>query len=170
MSVFDIDYDLLSWRDLPVRLRRIVLWGWLRAMIAPVVWLYGRFMGNRAANLYRLAHNSQVCYIEAVLNDVFDPISRGIYISDPAWHDPVYLYRDDELKPVWLATDAEVGTTVYDSPVWLFTDAETIGLLISFIVNVPVAVAGTTTYDMDRLRALVDRYKLPGKLYSVVTF
>ena len=166
MSVFDIDYDGLVWQSLPTRLRHFITYGWLKALVSPVKWLYNLFTANRANNLYLLVHDGQICYLQAALNDLFDPVSRGIFISDGPFEDPLFIYLEDEDKPVWLRLVSEAGATPYPDPEPLFLDSETYAEGIGFIVNVPVAVV----FDMARLKALVDFYRLPGKTYSVITF
>lgn len=173
MGLFDINYDELNRQNMPVRWRkrladRPVHSAWMSVLVAPVKWLYVVFKANRKANLYNLAHNSQVCYLEALLNDAFDHLSRRIYISNPDWHDAEYIYRDDEDKPVWMGTDGEIGggTPPYDEPVWLYTDAETFDLPYTFVVNVPASIS----FDMDRMKAIINNYKLVGKNYIIVTF
>lgn len=168
MALFDINYNVGVWRNLPVRLRQAKQYAWLKAMVEPVKFLHNIFTANRAYNLYRLSHNSQVCYMEAVLNDAFDPTDRGIYISDGSPLAPVFIYTDPESTPVYIDLDSEIGTAVIPmpDPVPLYTESETAGFLYSFIVNVPVAV----TYDDARMRALIDLYRLPSRGYKIVTF
>lgn len=171
MGYFDIDYDGLVVQLLPVRLRQSVKIAWLKALVSPVKWLYNLFKTNRKSNLYTLAHDGQVCYLEAALNDAFDPFSRGIFITDGPFKDPLFLFLDTETKPVWLGLVSEEGTTTYPDPEVLYTDVETYTLGICFIVHVPMLVAAGVGYDVIRLKALVDLYRLPGRdSYSVVTY
>ncbi len=166
MGLFDIIYSNLPATILPVRLRRVIHKAWLKALIAGSVGaLYIRFRANRANNLYILAHNGQVCYLEAALNDMFDNVNRLIYISDPPYRDPIYLYRNVEHKQVYVATNGEAGTTVYPSPVYLFTYSEIAFSISGFIVNVPAALV----YDVDRLKALVNKYRLPSKTNWIIS-
>jgi hypothetical protein len=171
MALFDIDYNGLTTQLLPVKLRNSRMTAWLRSLVSQVKWLYTLFKTNRNNNLYILAHDSQVCYLEAALNDLFDPVSRGIQIVDGPFEDPLFIYLIPENKPVWLGLGSEVGLTSYPDPQILFTGGETVLLGICFIVRVPLAVAGGAGYDVLRLRALVDFYRLPGrKNYGVVTY
>ncbi len=169
MGVFDIDYDRLAWQSMPVRLRKNVHFAWLKCLIEPVKYLFGIFKTNRTANLYSLAHNSQVCYLEAVLNDTFDPSNRRIFISDPSYTDPIYIYKNIEAKPVFIDLITEIGTHVIPAPdpIPLYTEGETLFMAPSFIINVPMVVP----FDTDRMKAVVDVYKLPGRnVYSIITF
>jgi hypothetical protein len=167
MPIFDINYDTLVVQLLPVRLRQSVQKAWVTCLIAPVIYLKGLFDTNRATDLYDLAHNGQICYLEAVLNDTFDDTSRRIYITDGPYFDALFLYTTPEEKPLWTGLISEEGSTSYPDPEWLYTSAETYTLGISFIIHVPSSL----TFDMARMKALVDRYRLPGKNnYTVVTF
>ena len=170
MSVFDVDFDVLVKQLLPVRLRKVKTIAWLKCLVLPVKWLFGLFKIFRSGNLYTLAHDGQICYLEAALNDMFDPILRRVFISDGIYVDPVFVYLVPELKPVFIDLASEVGTGIIPNPdpVRMYLDAEVDGGVGSytFVVNVPISV----TFDMARLRALVDQYRLPGRKYNVVTY
>ena len=74
MGLFDVNYDSLSYQLLPVRLRKIKSVAWIRSLISPIKWLYNLFGTSRENHLYFLAHNSQVVYLTAALNDRADSI------------------------------------------------------------------------------------------------
>jgi hypothetical protein len=163
--VFDVDFDALVWRLLPVRLRGAKMYAWLKVLVVPMRYVYGLFMANRQANLYRLAHNGQVCKMEAVLNDAFDPDDKRIFISDGPFKDPIYIYRRAEQKPVALYTAGE------HLPNYLYTRDETAAMGIQFYVNVPTAVTLTGGYSAIRLKSLVNKYRLPGITnYAIIIF
>jgi hypothetical protein len=167
MSFFDINYDLLRLQLLPVRLRNNKMKAWLSCLISPIKWLHNKFRAARIANLYYLDHSGQVVFLEASLNDVFDPVSRGIYIIDGLYEDPVFLFLEPEVKPVWLGLGSEAGATSYASPAVLFTDAETSLLGNSFIVRVPV----TLPFDNERMKAHINRYRLAGRnVFGIETY
>lgn len=48
----------------------------------PIIKLKRDFDTNKSNTDYVLNHNSQVCYLQVVLNDNFNPIERRIYITD----------------------------------------------------------------------------------------
>ena len=169
MGLFDVDYNKLSWQNIPVRLRQSIHFAWLKCLVSPVVYLHGLFTANRANNLYVLSHNSQVCYIEALLNDTFDNTARGIFLSEIEYHDPVYIYKALENKPVYIDLTSEIGTTVIlpPDPVPLYTDAEVSFTAPCFIVNVPL----TVSFDITRMRAIIDQYRLAGRnIYQIITY
>lgn len=174
MTVFDIDFDVLVRQLLPVRLRKERMIAWMKCLTEPVKWLYNLFSNNRNSNLYVLSHDGQVAYLEAVLNDTFDMLNRRIFISDPAFIDPDYIYLETELKPVYIDLVSEIGIGIIPAPdpLPLYKEAELYsGGGISFIVNVPLSLGLTTTPGPEkRLRALVDMYKLPGRRYEIIYF
>ena len=167
MSYYDIDFPALIKMLLPVRLRKPVMQHWLQALTRPVRELYTQFYQNRASDIYTLSHNSQVVYLQAVLNDVFDSTGRSIYISDDFAADPLYVYLPAEAHPLWLGLDGEPSSVAYQVPAWLYTRTETSYVSYHFIIHVPTAV----TIDMVRLNALVDRYRLPSRnMYTVAYY
>lgn len=160
MGYYDINVNVMIWRWMPGKWRKAVHYAWLKCLLQPVRYVQGLFATNRAGNLYRLKHTSQICYLESALNDVFDPLSRRIYISDPVYSDPVWLFRRSERKPVYLYRRSET------TPVYLYRRSEMVEGAIDFIINVPAAV----TYDSRRMRAMVNLQKLVSKRYSIVVF
>jgi hypothetical protein len=164
MGFFDINYDFLRVQLLPVRLRKTNTSAWLKCLISPVKWLFHQFKLQRDGQLYLLSHNSQVVYLEAVLNDMFDPLTRGIYIEDGSFEDPVYAFLVSETHPIWVGLAVEAGTVSYVLPTALYTATETTVLGNSFLVKVPAAIS----FDADRMRALINKYRIAGKnIYGI---
>ena len=163
MSYYDIVFNNVINDQLPDLLRTDLNVRWLRVLMTPIRWLYYVFYANRIANLYYLQHNGQVCYLEAVLNDMFDTYLRRIYIVDAAYAEAISLYTRVESHPVVIYTRAEA------QPLPLYTRDE-ISIADSadvFVVMVPVDV----TFSEVRMRSLIDKYRLPSmKAYSITTF
>ncbi len=173
MGYFDVNFNGMIPRLLPLRLRGLILVAWLRCLTAPVRYVYGLFSANRSANVYLLTHNSQVFSIQTVLNDTFDYELRRIVLVDIYSDYTLYLAKDSEIgytsyqAPAYLAQEAEYGATDYDAPVYLYTDEEIAAAVYDFIVRIPSSLV----YDNARLTALVNRYRLPTKNnWIVVTF
>lgn len=173
MSVFDEDINGLVTANLPVRLRQTVMTAWLKCLVAPCVYLKGLFDANRSGNLYYLGHSGQVCYIEAVLNDVFDPVARDISISDPPYLDVLPLYLVSEIppqsaQPVYKKAETVPGGPQPLLPLYLNSEAGVDDNC--FVVRVP-STLGLTGDQLTHLRGLADKYRLPGKNnYSVLIF
>jgi hypothetical protein len=160
MPPFNISFSQLVKYILPVRLRGTTMQAWLNVLVSPVVFLYNLFIANRATNLYRLGHNGQVVYLQAVLNDTFDATLRRITITDAAYADVLPVYILPELKPVALYTVFE------NKPQAIYTNTEIALSTSGFIVNVPAAIG---TFSTARMKALIDVYRLVGmRNYSIV--
>ena len=158
MGFFDVSFDDLIQMDTPTQLRDPLLTALMVAYIAPIKYNYELFMANRNGNLYLLNHSSQVCYMEAVLNDVFDMTERRITITDGTYLDPLYVFKNAEERPLFLNAT-------------LYTSAEIASAAGGFVVNVPTAVATAAGYDVNRLRALIKLYRLAGKTtYTINIF
>jgi hypothetical protein len=167
MAFFNVDFPALVSQLLPVRLRQSKTVRWLQCLITPVIELYALFTAHRSRNLYLLAHNAQVVHLQTVLNDTFDPVARGIYLTDGGYADPLYLYLSPELAPLHIGLAAETGSATFATPRWLYTDTEANISVSCFIIRIPASV----TFDEYRLRAVTDRYRLAGKSnYAIQTF
>ncbi len=161
MGIFNINYANLVSTLLPVRLRKPIQTAWLKALVSgSMLPLYNTFSSNRSNNLYFLSHCSQVCFLEATLNDNFDNTSRRIFISDMYIANQLYVYLDIESYFDFIGLDSEIGSTSYSSPSWLYTGAEMSAATNGFIVNIPIIYSGVISSF--RIRSLVDKYRLPG--------
>ena len=164
---YEIDFQELVKMLVPVRLRKTIMLAWLQCLVRPVKELYDSFYANRRNNIYMLHHNSQLVYLQAVLNDTFDFVDRRIYIIDGAVADPLYTYLTAETQPLWLGLQSEAGITSYPYPQWLYTYTETAYSGYAFIVMVPYAVF----FDPSRMAGLINRYRLPSKTsYHIIGF
>lgn len=167
MGYFDIDIDVIAEQSLPTEQRKEITKAWMKCLVSPVKWLWAKFMLNRTANLYDMAHNGQVCKLEGVLNDTFDPILKRIYIGDGPWIDPEFVYRVDEDKDLYIAKASELPVSAYDAPLYLYTVAETSVEYVQFIVYYPTGLV----FDMARMQALINKYRLAGKkFYTIESF
>jgi hypothetical protein len=129
--------------------------------------MYLQFSERRNNNLYQVAHNGQVVFLTAALNDLFDPVGRGIYIEDGLYEDPLFVYTVPEVKEVWLGLSAETSSPSYPVPQVLYTDGETILLGNAFVVKVPAALP----FDEQRMKALINKYRLTSKnVFQIVTY
>lgn len=162
MTVFDLNIIELIWNSTAQRLRQVINFAWLKCLCAPILYLQGLFNTNRLNNLYYCNHNSQVCYLNGVLNDNFDFTDRTIYISNPTYIDPVTVWLTTETQPLGIELLLPLYTDAEMSPIALYTEAETGVNLDCFIVNVPT-VLGLTADQLTQLTELVNKYRLPSK-------
>ena len=167
MGFFDIDWDKLTREYIPEELRYPIRYRWLRVLVSGVRDLYAKFMIYRAEVLYFLDHNSQVCRLEGLLNDAFDRTDRRIYISDTVYPEVLPVYVAAENKPVIIyLSDEAAGPYLYTGVEIAVADAADV-----FVVNVPTAATLVPGYSEARLRALVNKYRLPSMgAYAVSVF
>lgn len=173
MSHFNYNPYSLAKRLTAMLLRGAFLTAFIELVVSPIVLVKVAFDSFRANNVYLLTHNSQVCYLEAALNGLFDNVDRRIYINDPYRDLIVWLGSEGEVGtsvpfdvPTWTASEGEVGATLYPSPIWLYTESETLFSDYDFYIWIP----STVTYNINQLTALVNTYKLPGRTWAIQTF
>lgn len=126
----------------------------LYAFVKPMVTLHISWKAFRAANLYKLAHNGQVCYLRAALNDSFDVSLRRIYI-DGTGGDALrtFIYTPAEEQPKYLGT-------IYIRQSLEFADTGA-----DFLVYVPASIVAAQLFE---LRAVIDFYKVASKRYLII--
>jgi len=153
MNTYKINLSRLVVLMLPVSLRTSTFIAFLFSFVVSIQRLYVAFMNYRKDVAYRMNHNSQVCYLQAVLNDNFDFIQRRIYITDAefeAWSK--FLWKEEFDRPIML------GTYMLQSDRFIGVDG------MDFIVHVPYAL----NLDRDeyaRMHSLLRYYKLASKRY-----
>ncbi len=146
---------------LPIKKRTATIFSFIRAMLAPIVFLYNQIKKDEAEVNYELAHTSQVWSIEAVLNDAFDVDERRIYTSDSGGHEVIALFPDDDWKEIVLQPDDQAEAVIVLHP-----DSSYDGGEYDAIVHVPFTLTEGQTY---RMKALINKYKLIGIRYDIRT-
>ncbi|ALC97830.1 hypothetical protein AM608_09370 [Capnocytophaga sp. oral taxon 323] len=141
--------------QLPTFLRKRKMVAWLRSLLQPLESLHGSFITERADALYRLSHNGQVCYLEKVLNDKYDPERKRIYITDGNKHSRTYIYTRAEQRPKYLG---KLFLQLRDA----YADTG-----VDFIVKVPQELYKENDYEK---MALIDYYRLASKRYRIEPF
>lgn len=136
-------------------LRRPRLVALLNATGLPVSRLHVLFSSFRGDVRYKLTHNGQVCFLQAVLNDSFDFTARRIRITDAdtlEWGQ--FAWREAEDRPIML------GTFLLNREGFMGADG------IDFVVHIPYAISLTDdNYNM--IHSLLRYYKLAGKRYII---
>lgn len=151
---YNLDINKLTVLLTPTFLRRERILAWLRILHFPLIKILDKFNFNRNENLYKMAHNGQVCYLRKALNDRFDISQRRIKITDSNRYKREYIYTEGEQKPRYLGT------------MYLRDDAEYSDTGVDFIVLIPKAL-NYNTYEM---KALIDFYKLASKRYKIQVY
>lgn len=120
-----------------VRMDRFVKW--MYVLLKPVRDLFADFDQFRADSRYELSLNGTVISLERMLNDKFDPISRGILIIDPLFQlelPSLFLeseQQEESIDPWFL--ESEVDPT-HQNPD-MFLEDEFGNGNVDFIVQLP---------------------------------
>jgi hypothetical protein len=166
-AIYNIDWLRLSRLYFLQLMQKSVMRSFLKAILKPIEDQWVIFRALRDSANYRLSHNSQICYIEAVLNDAFDADARRIYIKNAEIKEPIWVYEPEDLKPVYLYEPSD------DKPVFLREDSEFFGGGTDFTVWVPIEIKpdeANLTAFITKMGALVDYYKLYCKNYNIVFY
>lgn len=158
MKLFKIAYNILIKLLFPMFMQGARLLAFMESLIAPIKSMRDDYSKFRDGNMYKLEHNSQVCYLEAVVNDRYDAGLRRLRVVDGATQQPLYIFQVTEQKPVPLYLESE------NSPVYLYQESEYYGSGEDFIVEVPNFI----DYDINEFTALVKYYRLPSKTFKIV--
>lgn len=148
---YSVNFRRLAVLLTPPFLRDKVLY-FVYAVFKPLQELHDVWLHNRASNLYKINHNSQVCYLRAALNDAFDYDLRRINIIAGNKYKKKYIYTRAEQKPVYL------GVLYVHSR----DDYEDTG--VDFIVEIP----NDLVYNEDQMKATINFYKLASKRYKIL--
>ena len=149
--MYNLNIDKLLVLLTPTFLRKPKLVAWLRMLATPLHKVLYEFQRACQADLYNLAHNSQVCYLRKALNDEFDDEQRRIRIEDGRQKQRLYIYPRSANKPLYLGE------------IFLYQRGDYIDGGVDFIVVLPKDL----TYDKYKLEALVNFYKLAGKRWEI---
>lgn len=159
----DIAGFINNW--LPVHKRKIRWLSFFQVLLVPFRLMMAEWKQWRDSAITRAYVSSQKLSIEWYLNELFDPVDRGIYIDTPA-ASGLYLALETELTPVLLAgletEPAELGD--YEYVPLPGEDVE--GGMADFIVYVPADLA----MQEDAIRRVVISYKLAGKSWTIIYF
>lgn len=151
---YSVDFDKLGKLLLPLNLRKQRVMAYVSALMQPLVALHYIWTQFRNANIYKLTHTGQVCYMRKALNDRFDVDLRRIYIDGTG---------GDALK-THIYTPGEAQTK-YLGKLWIRNSLEFADNGADFLVYVPANIAQTLNFE---LRALIDFYKVASKRYLII--
>lgn len=165
MQIYNLNFKKLAVLLLPTFLRRERLQAFVRVLVAPVQSLHNKLMQFRERSLYQVQHNCQIIYLEAVLNDAFDPTFRRIRILNSVFREPLYFYEPEQnLEVYFYEPDNQMPTYFYDV-------GDFAGDGFDFVVFVPPDLQPQTQQEeqamLTKMRGLVDYYKLYSKNYTI---
>ena len=165
-NVYNINWRKFIIENLEVDLRRVKTVKWLEVLFKPIIWLHIEFLAFRIQALYKVNHNSQICYLQAVLNDSFDNIQRRIIIRNATLREPLWFYEPEENKPVVFYEPED------NKPVYFREESEFIGDGADFLVLVPIDLKPSNATEeiafKIKMEGLIDYYKLYVKNYLII--
>ena len=165
-NVYNINWRKFIIENLEVDLRRVKTVKWLEVLFKPIIWLHIEFLAFRTQALYKVNHNSQICYLQAVLNDSFDNIQRRIIIRNAILKQPVWFYEPEEQKEVWFYEPEA------NKPVYFYEESEFLGDGADFLVLVPIDLKPSNATEeiafKIKMEGLIDYYKLYVKNYLII--
>lgn len=151
-NVYRIDWEKLIQLFLPISLRKVLVTCLFYSVVYPLKQLHQLFINFRNDRLKRLSYNSQVVYLQKMLNDEFDPFSRQIRIVNNSIDDRRLFYYQHRDKPLYLGKHYFFGehwSRNYD-----------------FLVLIPEDLE-LTDVQIIQLRNLIEYYKLYSKQYEI---
>lgn len=163
---FNIDWERFVVWNLPGFLRTIVRVKWLQVLLKPLHTVHQSFIAFSEEQRYKLSHNSQVIYLEAVLNDRFDNVLRRIRIINQKVWEPLYVYDTSDGRPVFLYNTND------NRPVYVYNQADYEIEMPDFIVEVPQDLRPGTNDEEEafitEMETLINYYKLYSKKYQII--
>lgn len=159
-NYYNISFPRLALLLLPTMLRQNLIVAFVTALVRPLTLIHSKF------DAYRLqvdtSVNSQVCYLEYLLNDTYDYYDRRIRIRDtPINYDGFFIFDSGTGKAVLLS---DTGTG--DASLWV--DSGKLGTTnADFEVVFPKGY-GLGNSEEKALRQLINNNKLASKKYNIV--
>lgn len=153
------NFDVYNYflRLVPWFLRKPIFLAWIEVLATGLQFLVDQLGEFYDETAYFLQFNSQVIYLEQVLNEQFPDGLDGIYI-ETIFLPPFVLFNDIEAQPPnYFYNDVEA-----EDPVYLYNISDAYGLNI-FIVWIPAALAGSEL----EIAAIVNLYALAGTTYTI---
>lgn len=142
---FGINYNkLINWM-LPPHWRQSRQIAWLRALITPLKTLHTQLLTVINTTLFEMKITGQVIKLRYALNEKYDSIQRRIIIRDAAPVEQLYTYLEIENRPIYMPFFMNGGSA-------------------DFEVVAPFDLKPQDVY----LRGMINRYKLPGKRYTII--
>ena len=162
-NIYRVDVRKLVIDLLPPFLKKKTLISFIVALLAPIEEIHFDFEKFRKQARYKVTHNGQVFSLQAVLNDRYDENLRRIRLIDATRFDPIYIYPDEDSKPVYLDNGDEIPYIYGDE---IFEDIGN-----DFVISVPRDIkpssAENTRVIEIQITAIVRYYALAGKKFKI---
>lgn len=160
-NYYDISYATHGVQMLTTNLREELVISFIKAIMTPLDDLHAQFMKLKDGIDYK--NYSQVCYMQGIINDHFDPLERRIKIKNCHVDRDSYLYWKENInKPV------ETFKEETESFIFRIENGDfQIGTTnIDFEVVLPKGFRLSDEED-NRMRNIVNQSKLASKQYRI---
>jgi len=159
--MFNVDFQHIAYNLAPHFKRTAAFLDWLYSLVRPLKEINLGFVSFVNNTEYNLTFTSETNVLERFLNDQFDPVSRGIFITNINEVDFQFVFNKVEAKPpLYIFNKSEA-----EPPFYVMTRNELLQS-INYTINVPVAVVFNPTI----MRSRVDFYNQAGKNYNIITY
>ena len=163
MSFYNINIDSIIEKMLPTQKRDVWHIDWLLSAIKGVKTVYDDFLIYRDATLLTLSYNSQKLLFNKAINDSCDSTLKRIFIDNAADDlEDSYCYDltegQDDAYAYKLTEETFLGRYTYQLIEYNFP--------IDFTVWIPIILTTST----DKVKTIVNFYKLAGKRYKISYF
>lgn len=157
-NYYNINYSRIALLLLPPILRQDLMVALVAALVRPLTVIHSNF--EAYIKQVDTSVNSQVCYLEYLLNNTYDYYERRIIIRDaPINYDDFFLFDEQSGKAVMVSDN--------DTPAWL-VDAGKLGATnADFEVVFPHGYVFSESEEK-ALMQLINNNKLASKKYNIV--
>lgn len=162
-NYYNIGYSRLALLLLLTMLRQNMIVAFVTALVRPLTVIHSDFDTYRRR--VDTSVNSQVCYLEHLLNDAYDYYDRRIIIRDaPIDYDDFFLFDEPSGKAVIVLDESEL--TANDALLWV-DDGKLGATNADFEVVFPKGYVFTQSEEK-ALRQLLNNNKLASKKYIII--
>lgn len=162
MFNFSLDFKKLVTDMLPPVHRKQILTDWITTLVSGVKTIHAQFKALVDKIRFDLIFTSQVIYLEYLLNYKFNGGLNAILINDGSNASSVYAYQTSENNNLFIVSEQEFNSYI---DIFLYNEAEFTSY-VDFLVMVPQAL----TFSRSEMTALINKYKLAGKSYTIKTY
>jgi hypothetical protein len=159
--VFNIDFRHIAYNLTPFFKRRPAFIAWIYSLVRPLKESNNSFVSFANNIEYNLTFTSETNVLERFLNDQFDPVSRGIFITNINEVDFQFFFNKSEGKARTFIFNKSEG----EPPFYVYNKSELLQS-VNFIINVPVSVV----FDSAIMRERVQFYNQAGKNFTIITY
>jgi hypothetical protein len=160
MFNFSLDFRKLVSDLLPPDLRKAKRIDWLLVLVSQIKSIHTQFVALATQKRFDLQFTSQVIYLEYLLNYRFNGGLNTIYIADAQNPDYVYLWQRAENVKLYIYNRVE-----NESKTFVYNRAE-FNHYADFVVMVPALLV----FNRSEMVALINRYKIAGKIFTIKTY